>query len=240
MAIEPTPAQRIIPIAQTIYDYLKANRVGAQTTTSEALADAFPDNLPIQSEEDLWDINEALYKLVKREREYVLDPGEYRDTTTGLPFHCPFYFRPKGAKSPAWKIRIPYFNSGEEYFEWIQQLPDGSIPDAYEDYFRYLFQATVHHGYERPISKQKMIKALERSQRTGKMIMVAPDKEFLPGGSSEGQCDGWTYHLEFVSMRDFFSQDYDERVQRGCHLPPKDKWVECMVKEPNYPEWLDM
>ena len=41
-------------------------------------------------------------------------------------------------------------------------------------------------------------------------------------------------------MRDFFSQDYDERVQRGCHLPPKDKWVECMVKEPNYLEWLEL
>ena len=44
-------SERIIFIAQAIYDYLKANRVGAQTTTSEALADAFPDNVPIQSED---------------------------------------------------------------------------------------------------------------------------------------------------------------------------------------------
>ena len=62
MATESTPAQRIMSIAQAIYDYLKANRVGAQTTTSEALADAFPDNLPIQSEEDLWDINAVTEK----------------------------------------------------------------------------------------------------------------------------------------------------------------------------------
>ena len=231
--------ERIISIAQTIYDYLKANRVGAQTTTSEALADAFPDNVPIQSEDDLWDIDEALYKLVKREREYVLDPGEYRDTTTGLPFHCPFYFRPRSAKSTAWKIRIPYFNSGEEYFQWIQDLPSESLPEAYERYFRRLYMATVHQGFERPISKQKMIRALERSQRTGKMIVVAPDKEFLPGGSREGQCDGWTYHIEFVSMQDYFSADYDERVQLGLKMPPKEKWVERLVKDPNYMDFYD-
>ena len=95
--------ERIISIAQTVYDYLKANRVGAQTTTSEALAEAYPDIVPIQSEDDLWDIDEALYKIVKREREFVLDPGEYRDTVTGLPFNCPFYFRPRSAKSSAWR-----------------------------------------------------------------------------------------------------------------------------------------
>ena len=67
--------ERIISIAQTVYDYLKANRVGAQTTTSEALAEAYPDIVPIQSEDDLWDIDEALYRIVKKEREFVLDPS---------------------------------------------------------------------------------------------------------------------------------------------------------------------
>ena len=232
-------AERIISIAQTVYDYLKANRVGAQTTTSEALAEAYPDSVPIQSEDDLWDIDEALYKIVKKEREFVLDPGEYRDTVTGLPFNCPFYFRPRSAKSPAWRIRIPYFNSGEEYFQWIQDIPEESLPEAYERYFRELYNATVYKGYERPISKQKMVKALERSQRTGKMIVVAPDKEFLPGGSREGQCDGWTYHVEFVSMKDYFSADYDERVQLGVKMPPKEKWVERLVKDPNYMDFYD-
>ncbi|MBR6863897.1 MAG: hypothetical protein IKM75_03455 [Bacteroidales bacterium] len=232
-------SERIISIAQTVYDYLKANRVGAQTTTSEALAEAYPDSVPIQSEDDLWDIDEALYKIVKKEREFVLDPGEYRDTVTGLPFHCPFYFRPRSAKSPAWKIRIPYFNSGEEYFKWIQDLPSESLPEAYERYFRRLYMATVHQGFEHPISKQKMIRALERSQRTGKMIVVAPDKEFLPGGSREGQCDGWTYHIEFVSMQDYFSAYYDERVQLGLKMPPKEEWVERLVKDPNYMDFYD-
>lgn len=231
--------ERIISIAQMVYDYLKANRVGVQTTTSEALAEAYPDSVPIQSEDDLWDIDEALYKIVKKEREFVLDPGEYRDTVTGLPFNCPFYFRPRSAKSPAWRIRIPYFNSGEEYFQWIQDIPKESLPEAYERYFRNLYMATVHQGFERPIPKQKMIKALERSQRTGKMIVVAPDKEFLPGGSREGQCDGWTYHIEFVSMQDFFSADYDERVQLGVKMPPKEKWVERLIKDPNYMDIYD-
>ena len=231
--------ERIISIAQTVYDYLKANRVGAQTTTSEALAEAYPDIVPIQSEDDLWDIDEALYRIVKKEREFVLDPGEYRDTVTGLPFNCPFYFRPRSAKSPAWRIRIPYFNSGEEYFQWIQDIPEESMPEAYERYFRELYNATVYKGYERPISKQKMVKALERSQRTGKMIVVAPDKEFLPGGSREGQCDGCTYHVEFVSMKDYFSADYDERVQLGVKMPPKEKWVERLIKDPNYMDFYD-
>lgn len=231
--------ERITSIAQTVYDYLKEKRIGAQTTTSEALAEAFPDSVPIQSEDDLWDIEEALLRIVNKKRKYVLDPGEYRDTVTGLPFHCPFYFRPRSAKSPAWKIRIPYFNSGEEYFQWIQDIPRESLPEAYERYFRNLYKATVHQGFEHPVSKQKMIRALERSQRTGKMIVVAPDKEFLPGGSREGQCDGWTYHIEFVSMKDYFSADYDERVQLGLKMPPKEKWVDCLVNEPNYLDLID-
>ena len=78
-----------------------------------------------------------------------------------------------------------------------------------------------------------MIKALKRSQRTGEMIDIVPDDEFLPGGASEGQCDGWTYHIEFVSMRDYFSADYDELKLLGLDLPPKEEWVECLVNDPN-------
>ncbi len=226
--------ERILFIAQTIYDYLKRNCVGEQISTSEALMNACHDGFIIDKEDDLWNIHEALLWIVDNKRKYVLDPGEYRDTVTGLPFDCPFYFRPRSAKSPAWKIRIPYFNSGEEYFQWIQDIPGESLPEAYERYFRSLYMATVHQGFEHPISKQKMIRALERSQRTGKMIVVAPDKEFLPGGSRAGQCDGWTYHIEFVSMQDYFSADYDERVHLGLKMPPKEKWVGRLVNAPNY------
>ena len=233
-------SERILSIAQKVYDYLKENCVGEQICTSEALMKACPDGFVIGEEEDyLWDIDDALTKLVNKERRFVLDPGEDRDCVIGLPFNCPFYFIPRGAKSPAWKIRIPYFKTGEDYFRWIQDIPRESLPEAYERYFRNLYMATVHQGFERPISKQKMIRALERSQRTGKMIVVAPDKEFHPGGSREGQCDGWTYHIEFVSMKDYFSADYDERVQLGLKMPPKEKWVDCLVNEPNYLDFID-
>ena len=225
--------ERIISIAQTVYDYLKRNCVGTQTSTSEALAAAYHEDVPIQSEEDLWEIDYALSRLMSKERKYVRDLGENTDCFLGFPYNIPFYFRPRSAKSPAWKIRIPYFNSGEDYFQWMTDIPDGSIPKAYERYFRWLYQATIHKGYEHPIPKAKMIKALKRSQRTGEMIVVAPDKEFLPGGSRADQYDGWTYHLEFVSMREYFSEEYDFQKLCGGSLPPKDEWVEGMVNHPN-------
>ena len=59
------------------------------------------------------------------------------------------------------------------------------------------------------------------------------DKEFLPGGAREGQCDGWTYHIEFVSMRDYFSADYDERELIGDDLPPKEEWLDALINHPN-------
>ena len=227
--------ERIQNIAQTVYDYLKRDCVGKQICISDAVANAYQGkDIPIQSDDDLWEIDEALYRLVSRKRQYVLDPGENRDCVLGLPFYCPFYFRPRGAKSPAWKIRIPYFNSGEEYFAWLSDIPAGSIPFAYERYFHGLKAATVHHGFEHPISEKKMMKALKRSQRTGQMISVVPDDEFLPGGTSEGQYDGWTYHLEFLPMREYFSQEYDSMKELGFKLPPKEEWVEQLVNEPNY------
>ncbi len=225
-----------LSIAQKVYDYLKENCVGEQISTSEALMKACPDGFVIGKGEALWDIDTALTKLVNKERRFVFDPGEYRDCIIGLPYHCPFYFIPRGAKSPAWKIRIPYFKTGEDYFQWIQDIPTDSIPEPYERYFNELYQSTLNWGYDKPINKQKMFKALKRSQRTGKMIIIVPDEEFLPGSSGDGQCDGWTYHLEFVSMRDYFSQDYDDRIQCGESLPPKEKWVDCLVNEPNYME----
>ena len=233
-------SEQTLSIAQKVYDYLKENCVGEQISTSEALMKACPNGFVIGKGEDyLWDIDEALTKLVNKERRFVFDPGEDRDCVIGLPYNCPFYFIPRGAKSPAWKIRIPYFKTGEEYFQWIKEIPADSIPEPYVRYFTDLYQSTQNWGYDKPISKQKMFKALKRSQRTGKMITIVPDEEFLPGGSSEGQSDGWTYHLEFVSMRDYFSQDYDSRIECGETLPPKETWVDCLVNEPNYLDYID-
>ena len=224
---------RIISIAKEVYDYLKRNCIGVQTCTADAVEAVFPDVITPDSDVDLWAIHDALYHLVSKERKYVLDAGEETDCYIGPAYVCSFQLRPRSAKSSAWKIRIPYFNTGEEYFNWITDLPDIGIPDAYLRYFRGLYQATIHKGYERPIKKEKMIKALKRSQRTGEMISIVPDEEFLEGGSRAGQLDGWTYHIEFVSMRDYFSEDYDSQKLLGEDLPPKEEWVDALLNHPN-------
>lgn len=107
---------------------------------------------------------------------------------------------------------MPCFESGRDYLDWIQNwsLWNGSVPEEYENYFLELGNAVRHRGYERPIPEWKMCRALERSQRTGEMIDIVPDSEFLPGGASEGQCDGWTYHIEFVSKDAYFERNKTE------------------------------
>lgn len=232
------PEERINSMAQEVYDYLKRDCIGVQTCTADAVDAVFPGVMTPESDDDLWAIHDALYHLVSKERKYVLDAGEETDCYIGPAYVCSFQLRPRAAKSSAWKIRIPYFNTGEEYFDWIAKIREfGSleigIPEAYLQYFRGLYDATLHKGYERPIKKEKMIRALKRSQRTGEMIDIVPDKEFLPGGAREGQCDGWTYHIEFVSMRDYFSADYDERELIGDDLPPKEEWLDALINHPN-------
>ena len=204
--------ERIIAIAQGVYDYLKRDCIGIQTCTSDAVEAVFPGVMTPESDDDLWAIHDALYHLVSKERKYVLDAGEETDCYTGPAYVCSFQLRPRAAKSSAWKIRIPYFNTGEEYFDWIAKIREfGSleigIPEAYLQYFRGLYDATLHKGYERPIKKE--------------------------GGAREGQCDGWTYHIEFVSMRDYFSADYDERELIGDDLPPKEEWLDALINHPN-------
>ena len=225
--------EKIQTIAQALYDYLKQNCVGKQTCTSDALLEAFPDGFIIDSIDTIWEVHDELWRIVNKERRFVLDPGENTDCHLGLPYNFPFYFRPRWAKSPAWKIRIPYFNSGEEYYQWISHLPEWSLPEPYESYFKGLYRSTLFSGYEHHIDKHIMMKALKRSQRTGQMIVIVPDEEFLPGGLGEGQCDGWTYHLEFISMRDYFSQEYERRTCMGESLPPKEEWVDLLVNFPN-------
>lgn len=225
--------ERIIAIAKEVYDYLKNNCIGVQTSTVDAVEAVFPSALTLDSDKDLWAIHSAFHRLVSKERKYVLDAGEEADCYIGPAYFCSFQLRPRSAKSSAWKIRIPYFNTGEEYYKWIAHLPEYGIPEAYLRYFRGLYQATINNGYERPIKKEKMVKALKRSQRTGEMINIVPDEEFLEGGARAGQLDGWTYHIEFVPMRDYFSEDYDSRKLLGEDLPPKEEWVNALLNHPN-------
>ena len=114
---------------------------------------------------------------------------------------------------PSWAGIVPCFESGRDYLDWIQHssLWDGSVPPEYEDYFRRLGGAVLFKGYDGSIPEKKMCRALERSQRTGEMIDIVPDPEFLPGGARECQLDGWTYHVEFVSREEYFKRQQLEK-----------------------------
>jgi hypothetical protein len=119
---------------------------------------------------------------------------------------------------PSWEGIVPCFESGQEYLDWIQNWMEwgGSVPEDYEAYFLELGSTVRHYGYERPIPEKKMCKALERSQRTGEMIDIVPDPEFLPGGARANQCDGWTYHIELLSKEEYFKrrQEQEDMINR--------------------------
>ena len=149
------------------------------------------------------------------------------------------------AQHPSWQGIVPCFESGREYLDWVRCCL-GKIcvfSDEYEQYFTRLVNSVRHQGYECPISEKKMIRALERSQRTGEMIDIVPDSEFLQGGAREGQCDGWTYHIEFVSREEYFRRRQQEEDELRLHsfihraewhfaktMPQIPHWY-CLLKE---------
>ena len=109
---------------------------------------------------------------------------------------------------PSWKGIVPCFESGREYLDWIQnfiQIWEQFNP-KYVNYFLELRGAVYPLSYDVPIDENEMCSALERSQATGEMIDIAPEEEYLPGGAREGQCDGWTYHIEFMTPEDYFKK----------------------------------
>ena len=214
-------------LAQKVYDHLKKNRIGIETTTSDALAEVIGESVLMSETLDLWAIDDALYKLMTKERKYVMDSGEYLDCCIGLPFNCPFRLRPRWAKSPAWKIRIPYFNTGAEYYQWIADIPEGLMPDAYKTYFSNIYHSAQNMGYDFPIPLKKVERALRHSQRTGEMIDIVPD------AGQKGKCDGWTYHIEYISMREYFTREYSTQKKIDPSLPPMEEWVDAMVNHPN-------
>ncbi len=46
-----------------------------------------------------------------------------------------------------------------------------------------------------------MCEALERTMRTGEVIITEADPENI----EEGKLDGWTYHLRFVKPEEYFN-----------------------------------
>ena len=140
---------------------------------------------------------------------------------------------------PSWEGIAPCFESGREYLDWIHNWMEwgGTVPEEYEAYFLELGNAVRHKGYEHPITEKKMCRALERTQSTGEMIDIVPDPEFLPGGARVGQCDGWTYHIEYISKEEYFRRRQEEKEElRLFHFIHRAKWHFAKTM-PQIPHW---
>lgn len=95
------------------------------------------------------------------------------------------------------------FKTGREFLDWIiegdwsGQLGSG----MFEMYFESLKQAVNQFSYDVPIPEEEMCEALERTMRTGEVIIAEADPENI----EEGKLDGWTYHLRFVKPEEYFN-----------------------------------
>ena len=199
----------ILDLARSLYTYLKEHCLGCEQSTYELVHRVLDpdhllgedDELPLYlyTEGDMWDIHWALWRIVQQGRKYVMDFDCYANQSVGLPFGIPFIFRLRKSKHPFWEGNVPYFESGKDYLNWVKKCEE----DMFESkeiwaYFQRLKGAILTYGYDVRIPDSVYEDALMRSQRSGEMIDKVPDPEFLPGGESEDQCDGWTYHLEFL------------------------------------------
>ncbi len=104
-----------------------------------------------------------------------------------------------------WQDMIPPFKSGREFLDWIIEGSwMGNIEGPFGHYWYMIKQAVNPVSYDVPIPEETMCEALERTLRTGEMIDIEPDTEFLVPPPEERQLDGWTYHIEFVSADGYF------------------------------------
>lgn len=203
--------KEIRDFARVLYAYLKEHCVGREISTSELaynVAKQDDSGSFIFSEEELWDVDEALSAIVAQGHKYVMDRDRYVNQVVGLPYNIPFIFRLRADKHECWDGLVPFFKSGRSYLKWLREgYHEGDAEGVFFGYFRGLRQAVDPMSYDLSISEKDMCKALMRSQVTGELIDVVPDAEFLPGGEREGQLDGWTYHLEFVSHEEYFKRN---------------------------------
>ena len=102
--------QDINAFARTLYAYLKEHCVGRELSTSKLVGEAVkpvpaydkrgklinpnPPFYPF-TDDELWDVHYALWRIVRQGRKYELNFDKYGDTPTGLPYNVPFVFRLK-------------------------------------------------------------------------------------------------------------------------------------------------
>ena len=103
------------------------------------------------------------------------------------------------------------YELGKKIFENLEKClesPTGT-PEYTKRYAREIVDACTFKGYDTPISKNVMFKALEEAEKTNKRVMVVPDEEFQPGGSREHQCDGWSYHPVLIDRNIYTDEEKD-------------------------------
>lgn len=75
--------------------------------------------------------------------------------------------------------------------------------DAASDYEKAIISACKDCRYDKAVNMNNLCRALEEAEFLGMMVAIVPDPEFQPGGSREGQCDGWSYHPEVVTKEKY-------------------------------------
>ena len=102
--------QDIDAFARTLYAYLKEHCVGRELSTSELVREAVepvpaydsdgkltnpdPPFYPF-TDEELWEVHDALWRIVRQGRKYEMDYSKYEDQEVGFPYNIPFVFRLK-------------------------------------------------------------------------------------------------------------------------------------------------
>ena len=102
--------------ARVLYAYLKEHCVGREISTSELVVKAAMQKgsgVYLISEDDLWDVDDALYAIVAQGHKYVMDKDRYANQCVGLPYNIPFIFRLKVDKHKCWDGMVPFFKSGK-------------------------------------------------------------------------------------------------------------------------------
>lgn len=100
MAESITPQPDNEALARQAYDWLKKRRSKREISIFEVLMKIKgykwgDKELKELEDEDLFQFEDCLLKIIKEENEYVADFSAYKDMYVGLPYNIPFVFRKK-------------------------------------------------------------------------------------------------------------------------------------------------
>ena len=87
---------------------------------------------------------------------------------------------------------------GQEIYQSFEQKVKEGIASGYETEIVRICDVN-YPKYDATMPKPMMYRALEEAEALGMKVVIVPNIEYQPGGSREGQCDGWEYHPEVIS-----------------------------------------